>query len=183
MFINRQTFITHKTINIENMKTIESVQTGRLSEERRAFLKKSGSLAIMSAFGVGFFTSCSNEDDRPNRAVIPPASSTGITIQGSTITVNLNEATALASTGGWAIVSAARVLIVNIGDNTFNALTSVCTHDSCDNSWTFTNNVFTCTCHGSRFGTDGAVLNGPASRPLASFPTELNGNTLTVDFG
>ncbi|RZS97446.1 twin-arginine translocation signal domain-containing protein [Cecembia calidifontis] len=37
------------------MKTLEKVQTGILSAERRDFLKKSGALAIMSAFGVGFF--------------------------------------------------------------------------------------------------------------------------------
>lgn len=140
-------------------------------------------MALMSAFGVGFFTSCSNDDDTPNTATPPPAPSTGISVQGNEITVNLTEATALASTGGWALVSAARVLIVNIGDNNFNALTSVCTHSQCDNSWTFTNSVFTCTCHGSRFSTDGAVINGPALQPLRSFPTVLEGDILKIDFG
>ncbi|WP_291785157.1 Rieske (2Fe-2S) protein [Cecembia sp.] len=165
------------------MKNLENVQTGRLSTERREFLKKSGAMALMSAFGVSFFTSCSSDDDTPNRPNDPPAPSTGISVQGSEITVNLAEATALASSGGWALVSAARVLIVNVGENNFNALTSVCTHARCDNSWQFANNVFTCTCHGSRFSTDGTVINGPALQPLRSFPTELDGNTLKVNFG
>lgn len=164
------------------IKNLTEVQTGRLSAERRDFLKKSGSLAIMSAFGVSFFTACS-EDERPNRVVTPPADTTGINVQGTTITVNLTQATALANTGGWALISAAKVLIVNVGNGNFSALTSVCTHARCDNSWTFTNNVFTCTCHGSRFNTEGAVVNGPAMQPLRSFPTEVNDNVLTVDFG
>ncbi len=140
-------------------------------------------MAVMSAFGVSFFTSCASEDDTPNAVTPPPAPSTGIIVQGTEITVNLDQATALATTGGWAFVSAAKVLIVNVGDKTFNALTSVCTHAGCFDSWTFSNNVFTCTCHGSRFSTDGSVISGQASRPLSSFPTELKGTTLTVDFG
>jgi Rieske Fe-S protein len=162
------------------MKTLEKVQTGILSAERRDFLKKSGALAIMSAFGVGFFTSCSEDDDTPG---LPQAPSTGISVQGNQVIVNLDEATALNNQGGWALVTSARVLIVNIGNNRFSALTSVCTHSNCDRNWTFSNNVFTCTCHGSRFNTDGSVVNGPAIRPLTSFPTTLNGRTLTVDFG
>lgn len=165
------------------MKTLETIKTGSLSSERRDFLKKSGALALMSAFGVSFFTSCSSDgDDTPNGGD-PPVTGTGITVSGNEITVNLDIATALANTGGWALVTAARVLIVNLGDNEFSALTSVCTHSNCDRNWTFANDVFTCTCHGSRFSTDGTVINGPALQPLRSFPTTLEGNTLKVDFG
>jgi cytochrome b6-f complex iron-sulfur subunit len=165
------------------MKNLESIQTGRLSADRRDFLKKSSAMAVMSAFGVSFFTSCASEDDTPNAVTPPPAPSTGISVQGTEITVNLDQATALATTGGWALVSAAKVLIVNVGANSFNALTSICTHARCDTSWTFTNNVFTCTCHGSRFDTDGTVITGPALQPLQNFPTTLDGNVLKIDFG
>jgi Rieske Fe-S protein len=87
----------------------------------------------------------------------------------------------LATAGGWALVIEAKVLIVNLGNNTFSALTSVCTHSQCDRNWTFGSNVFTCTCHGSRFNTEGAVLTGPANRPLRSYATSLNNRTLTVN--
>jgi Rieske Fe-S protein len=170
------------------MKTTTNIKSGSLSEARRDFLKKSGSLAVMSMFGVAFFTSCSSDDMDPDMTNPndPPATGnpgTGINVTATAVTVDLTVATTLAAAGGWALVSAARVLIVNMGNNNFNALTSVCTHSQCDNRWTFTNNVFTCTCHGSRFNTNGSVVNGPANQPLRTYPTSVSNNVLTVDLG
>jgi cytochrome b6-f complex iron-sulfur subunit len=160
------------------MKKAIEIQTGTLTEARRAFLKKSGALAVMSVFGVGFFTGCS-EDTDPGT---PPAPSTGQGVQFSNnvLTIDLSQTPALANAGGWALISQARVLVANTGGNQFTALTSVCTHSGCDRNWSFSNNVFTCSCHNSRFNVDGSVVNGPALRPLASFPVSRNGNVLTI---
>lgn len=167
------------------MKTTPHIQTGSLTEERREFLKKSGSMAVMSLFGVAFFTGCSSEDTEPDvpAPVTPPAAGTGITTTSSAVTVDLSVATTLAATGGWALVAASKVLIVNMGNNTFNALTSVCTHSQCDRNWTFANNLFTCTCHGSRFDRNGAVVTGPATQPLRSYAATVSNTTLTVNLG
>ncbi|MCL6258860.1 Rieske (2Fe-2S) protein [Aquiflexum sp. TKW24L] len=162
------------------MKTLTEIKTGELSTARRDFIKKSGALAAMSLFGVAFFTSCSSDDPAPG-PTNPPATGNGITVTSSTVTVNLDLATALATAGGWALVIEAKVLIVNLGNNAFSALTSVCTHSQCDRNWTFGSNIFTCTCHGSRFNTEGVVLNGPAIQPLRSYATSLNNRTLTVN--
>lgn len=165
------------------MKTATNIQSGSLSEARRDFIKKSGSLAVMSMFGVAFFTSCSTDDTDPNNGGSnnPPSNNTGITVTANAITVDLAAATTLAAAGGWTLVTSARVLIVNLGNNNFNALTSVCTHSQCDRNWTFNNNVFTCTCHGSRFNTNGSVVNGPATQPLRTYPALVSNNVLTVD--
>lgn len=166
------------------MESINEIKTGKLPSERREFLKKTGAVGVMSMFGLAFFTSCSSEDDTPNNNnTNPPASNSGIVVQNNQVIVNLDVATTLNNTGGWALVTQARVLIVNVGGGNFNALTSVCTHSGCDRNWTFTENVFTCTCHGSRFRTDGSVINGPASQPLRSFPSEVSDRTLTVELG
>jgi len=166
------------------MKTLNGIKTGNLTLERREFLKKTGGIGVMSLFGLSFFTSCSSEDDTPNNNnTNPPTTGTGIVFQNNQVIVDLDLATALNNTGGWALVPQARVLIVNIGGNNFNALTSVCTHSGCDRNWTFSNSVFTCTCHSSRFRTDGSVVNGPALQPLSSYPTEVSGKTLTVKLG
>ena len=164
------------------MKTLTEIKTGELSSARREFIKKSGAIAAMSMFGVAFFTGCSSDDPDPGSGTNnPPATGNGIVVTNGLVTVNLDLATALATAGGWALVIEAKVLIVNLGNNTFSALTSVCTHSQCDRNWTFGSNVFTCTCHGSRFSTEGAVLTGPAIQPLRSYDTNLNNRTLTVN--
>lgn len=164
------------------MKQIITNKSGKLSEERRDFLKKTGSLAVMSMFGVSFFTSCASDEDtnpsNPN-SNNPPASSTGINISNSTVVIDLSQATTLKNAGGWILITGAQMLVVNTG-NGFSSLTSVCTHSGCDRQWSLSNNEFECTCHGSRFTTSGAVVQGPASRPLASFENSRSGDILTI---
>jgi Rieske Fe-S protein len=160
------------------MEQIKS-KTGNLTNSRREFIERAGMTAVMTTFGLSFFTACS-ESEAPNQPSTPPPTSTsGITIAGNTIRIDLTLQPALAVTGGWLLVIDAQTLVVNVG-GAYRAMTSVCTHSACDRNWTFTNSRFTCTCHGSEFDTSGNVLQGPANQPLRSYTTGLNGTILTV---
>jgi Rieske Fe-S protein len=165
-------------------KAKSEIKKGSLTEDRRKFLKKMGGLAAMTTFGLSFFTSCGeDESPQPPRANIVDNNDdddkdTGVTVSGNTITIDLDIVTELNSSGGWILILDAQTLVVN--DGQIKALTSVCTHSNCDRNWSLTNGNFVCSCHGSVFTTNGAVVNGPANRPLNRFNVEVTDNIVTV---
>lgn len=149
-----------------------------LPKGRRVFLQKMGALAVMSSFGMSFFASCSSEEDMgPDQ---DQNLGNGINVTEEKVTIDLEKQNQLKSAGGWILVLEARMLVVNVDGNSFSALTSVCTHSGCDRNWALNQNQFICSCHGSRFDLQGNVLNGPATRPLSTFATKIEGNVLVV---
>lgn len=58
------------------------------------------------------------------------------------------------------------------------ALSSLCTHQGCTVDWA--ESEFACPCHGSKFGADGEVLEGPASAPLTTFEAMVEGDAVLV---
>jgi nitrite reductase/ring-hydroxylating ferredoxin subunit len=51
-------------------------------------------------------------------------------------------------------------------DGALRAVSTRCTHLGCQVRWNGAEQSWDCPCHGSRFGTGGEVLNGPATEPL-----------------
>ncbi len=52
------------------------------------------------------------------------------------------------------------------GSGTLHAVSARCTHMGCTVEWNAAERTWDCPCHGSRFDTDGGVLDGPATQPL-----------------
>ncbi len=165
------------------MRNNKVANSGTLSASRRQFIEKAGLATVMSTFGISFFTSCvSSEDPDDPTPTTPPTTTTpnGITISGNTVQVNLTIQNKLAVSGGWLLITSAKTLVANL-NGTYVALTSVCTHSGCFDSWSFTNSRFTCTCHNSIFDTAGKVVQGPAGQPLDVYSTSVSGTTLTIN--
>lgn len=99
---------------------------------------------------------------------------------GSALTIDLAlpANAALANTGGYVVAS--NVIVINTGGGNYTALSAVCTHSGCIVSYNSTANNLPCACHGSLFTIGGAVVNGPATSPLAAYPVTKTGNTLSI---
>ena len=62
----------------------------------------------------------------------------------------------------------------------YGAASVVCTHRGCEVVYNGKESTLDCPCHGSRFKSDGAVLNGPARRPLRGYDVEAKMDRLRV---
>lgn len=60
----------------------------------------------------------------------------------------------------------------------FYALKAVCPHLGCKPDWKPETQGFHCPCHGSRFASDGGLLEGPSLKPLPRLPLRLERNQL-----
>jgi cytochrome b6-f complex iron-sulfur subunit len=61
------------------------------------------------------------------------------------------------------------------------AVSRICTHEGCTVLLPEAPvRTLDCPCHGSRFTTAGAVVNGPALRPLPSFPARIDGEQVVI---
>jgi Rieske Fe-S protein len=65
-------------------------------------------------------------------------------------------------------------------DGAFVALSPICTHLGC--TVEIEGDRLVCPCHGSTYDRTGAVLQGPAERPLARYRTRLSADgVLSID--
>jgi nitrite reductase/ring-hydroxylating ferredoxin subunit len=100
--------------------------------------------------------------------------------------IELREFPALQRPGGTAVIERPDELlnlwVLHLANGCFAAVWRVCTHGACDVTPRAGPELY-CPCHGSRFGLDGAVLQGPATRPLRTFLVRREGDTLFLERG
>jgi Rieske Fe-S protein len=65
-----------------------------------------------------------------------------------------------------------RVAAYRAPDGSVTTRSAVCTHLACIVRWNPAERTWDCPCHGSRFGTDGSVIAGPAESPLSDVSRE-----------
>jgi glycine/D-amino acid oxidase-like deaminating enzyme/nitrite reductase/ring-hydroxylating ferredoxin subunit len=62
-------------------------------------------------------------------------------------------------------------------DGVMHIVSATCTHLGCTIKWNNDEKSWDCPCHGSRFSTNGEVLNGPANKPLDYHKKEIEHKT------
>jgi nitrite reductase/ring-hydroxylating ferredoxin subunit len=151
----------------------------RARMNRRGFCINACQIASLVAVG-SLLEGCggsptSPSDTQPQLTTLTGAVGSGI------VTVNIPTNSAVATVGGAALVNSVNgaFLVAQVSQNTFNAMTAICTHQGCTIN-EFGNSVFQCECHGSQFNTSGGVVRGPATQALRRFNTSFANNVLTI---
>ena len=150
-----------------------------LSQTRRDFCVQA--CRAVSLVTVATALQACGSPTSPSDTSAPPLPTITGSVASGTISVTVDAASPLAAVGSAALVrsSAGDVLVSRTAQDTFIALTSICTHEGCEVNG-FASPVYVCPCHGSRYSTSGAVVMGPATRALSQFTTRFTNNVLTI---
>lgn len=72
------------------------------------------------------------------------------------------------------------IAVSRVRDGGVRAVSARCTHMGCVVKWNGAEQSWDCPCHGSRFACDGAVLDGPAVKPLSDRSDEVTATQLGI---
>ncbi|MBN2085270.1 MAG: Rieske (2Fe-2S) protein [Anaerolineales bacterium] len=141
---------------------------------RREFLKTlaaSGGAAALAALLAG----CGE--------AVPTGAGTD-SAAGVTLDLAAPENQSLAAVGGALAIGANSLdpkgmLLYRMNESTVLVFSRRCTHQGCVMG-EFKDGVALCPCHGSQFDTTGNVVKGPATDALKTYPSTLNGSTVTI---
>ena len=102
--------------------------------------------------------------------------------EGGKVAIPLAKLEVLKSVGGSVVLKLKGKLVLLVRDSatSVRAFNPICTHRECVVAYNLGEKKIKCPCHGSRFDLDGRVVQGPASRPLASYAAELTGEQIIV---
>lgn len=74
------------------------------------------------------------------------------------------------------------IWVVNLPSGGLTVYSPTCPHLSCHYNWDAVRERFVCPCHESHFALDGAVLKGPAPRPLDTLPAKVENGELYIEW-
>ena len=149
---------------------------------RREFLQRLAGAAGLALVGAA---GCSSSDDSTGSGVPAPVAPALAATQNpdGTLTVpgggKLQAGTALAF-----VIPPDNVpgIVFVTGKGELRALSAKCTHVGCTVVWERKGSTerLHCPCHASNFDTNGAVLNGPAKKPLPRYKVQAKGEDAVI---
>lgn len=109
------------------------------------------------------------------------------TIQGTVInneiTIDIGSTSPFVNKNSRAIIlynnNNGAILVEHNSDNTFKTISGICTHQGCIVSG-FDGTDFVCPCHGSKYDSNGNVIQGPAITKLGDYSSRVENNSLII---
>jgi cytochrome b6-f complex iron-sulfur subunit len=151
---------------------------------REFFIKSAGAMVVVSSSGLlsSVITSCTDNSTNPVNST--PLTTIQGTVVNNEITIvlasspieNINTRALIKYNGG-----NGAILVEHNSDDTYKALSGICTHQSCIvSAFDGSNSVFVCPCHGSQFDLNGNVKQGPATTKLRTYSTRIENDSLII---
>jgi cytochrome b6-f complex iron-sulfur subunit len=151
---------------------------------REFFIKSAGAIVVATSSGLigSIVTSCSSNPTDPVNTT--PLSTIQGTVVNNEITIALSSSP-IENKNTRALVEYnngnGAVLVEHNSDDTYKALSGICTHQSCVvSAYDGSNSVFVCPCHNSQFDLNGNVKKGPANTKLRTYSTRIENNSLII---
>ena len=143
------------------------------TNERRRFLRAGAATAGALVLGSRAHAETAPTASTTTTSVTTTSVET-VAVAPTEISLTLKKNAALTKVGGSVIVENGqdKLIVARTTANDFAACSAICTHKGCVVEYEHAAKQFVCPCHGARFGLDGKVLQGPAKKPLRSYPTD-----------
>jgi Rieske Fe-S protein len=132
---------------------------------------------VVAGVGVPLLAACGGDDadsadDPGSGASTPDANAGGAGGEQFASTSDIPE-------GSGAIFADEGVVVTQPEAGEFKGFTNICTHRGCPVA--AVTETIDCNCHGSRYSiTDGSVVNGPATNPLAAIELTVDGDSISL---
>ena len=144
--------------------------------DRRSVMQVCGLLGL-GLLGVPTLVACGSDDESSESGSGSTASSTGGAAAGGTVLAKLADIPV-----GSALVtkdaSGKPIAIIRSADQTVSAVSAVCTH--LGTTVAAASGELDCPSHGSKFGFDGSVKQGPATQPLGAVAVKIDGENVVA---
>src|SRR5450631_2888177 len=130
-------------------------------QTRRQFCTQAATFAAFGGALGAILPACSSPTSPSNVPSLPTVN--GTRVSGG-ITLTIDSSSPLSAVGNAALVqtSIGDFLVAHSAQNSFVALSAICTHQTCTITG-FGSQNYVCPCHGSTFDLNGRVLGGPAA--------------------